>query len=448
MGLTQKHPFERCNPQGFNKHKLPGCNKDYANVYRHPNAPNFEDKENKADYTDDDQEYLKNSHPQQLKLENFVALKSPSVMKDGENSPEAKPSPHPVIFNDDLKEKKTPNVQNPNDFPALSSCSKDSTIENTNSEASANKRLEKYLTNWNKITQSSFKTPPKKVSNISYNKVAVKPHKDRYSLRNTTGMFPKYMDKPETMAKNAQFTNLEMDDPIFLIGRKDVILDSNVKLAKPHHKVLDTKIAVQMCIAFLYDPSHFYFHYDESTLKYLINSMHKYYDNLAPNELLIHENNLQKNLLVAAKIFNYWHRAVICGKKEDMIRLKICDFGDCLLVHRQNIRYMVEMFIDIPVLCCKGRVAGIVPNNTQQPSSDWCAEAVEFFYNRAFNQPLFMTIRSYNVVNDIYEVELSEQITSSITIGEEMVKEKYAKPISLNSTFPYAIIFTHNHLSE
>lgn len=355
----------------------------------------------------------------------------------------------------------TPNVKNRFDFPSLPL--KENNLTSFSSSDDSDEldsiSMQNEAKSWSKVAQQkAFKTPvrsrilkvstPPKITpkpsvpSQSATKKKVQSVSSKSSFRPLMNLEykPPTAKELDTPPRNPKFINIQNDDPIYLIGYHGVIINPSVKLSKPLHRVLQSKISFPVHMSAIDDPTHFCLQYDETALQQLFNNMQRYYENLPVNGLLVHETNLKKDLLVAVKAFNFWHRATICQTTNGngKVLVMFSDFGHSYEVPRERIRHMITAFTDYPQLFFRAQLAGVSP----QSSSVWSEEASKLFYKKVSSKELFAVLRYYNENEGIYEVDLSENLTSSTTVAEDLIQARLAKAVSLKTTFPYAIIFS------
>lgn len=403
------------------------------------------------------------------KPSNFVRQLSPSpsvasVLKQSPPPPPCRP-----------QQDKEVNVKNRSDFPSLLlSGNKQSTVSSDESEEFDSISMVQCsygAKSWSKVAQQKVRsrtpvrsrilkvsTPPKIASKASKSSMPTSTtRKKSFGAPNNVSCRPLKKFEPSavekkpkcppptvkelfTPPKNPKFLNVQNDDPIYLIGYHGVILDPRIKLSKPLHRVLQSKISFPVHMSMIIDPTHFCLHYDEQALQQLVNNMQRYYEDLPASGLLVHERNLQINLLVAVKVFNVWHRAKVCQTTNGNgnVLVMFSDFGHSVEVPRSCIRHMISTFADYPQLFFRAQLAGVSPHD----SSVWSDAACDLFHQQVSDKELFAVLRSYNYDNSVYEVDLSEMLTSSTTIAEDLIQARLAKAVSLDTTFPYGIIFS------
>lgn len=243
--------------------------------------------------------------------------------------------------------------------------------------------------------------------------------------------------------KKLPFNNISIDDPIFLVGYKGVILNPNLKLTKPHPKIFVTKVSFPVHVAIINDPSDVTFHFDDASLRRLFNDMQTYYEELPVTALMINDINFRAGLLVACNIFGFWHRASISGDlyENGCVEVTFEDFGYSLEVHRDRLRHLISTFAELPRLCFRASLVGVEALDETQ---GWSYETLDKLKKLTYGKLLFASLRSYDASDDIFLLDLMESPTSSKTISNELIEANVAKAAYVDETLPFGYIFPYS----
>lgn len=427
------------NPQGFNKLKSKGNAKNLINTYKHPNHVKLDDeKENAVD-----NEYAPTGG---ISLADFVPLDSPispefSVWDANLTSAaDVVKFPPPPTFKSQSyagDTKTLPNVQNPSDFPSLPEKHEkigklfDDPEDNTRENISPAK-------NWNEVAKKTiYKTPsPKRSSSVpprmikrtqSAGPAKNKVHVAYNAVRVTT--------IPEVQVQNAI---MPIDDPIFLTNFPDIIMDPTRRLKKPRIRTVDKRITLPMYITHYSNPTNFFYQYCEISLCRLMREMQSFYKAEAKRALMISKINIRVGLLCAVLERNTWCRGIIWDSPDTngQVKIILADFGNPIQTEMRNIRYLLDKFTRDPQKCVRGSLAGVKPFRNEK----WSNESLQKFFSMACGKSVQGTLVAYNAEQDSYILEISEKLTSPLSIGEQLITAKMAQPVFVEKPYPYAIL--------
>jgi Tudor domain len=238
------------------------------------------------------------------------------------------------------------------------------------------------------------------------------------------------------------FHNISIDDPIFLVGYHGVILNPNLKLLKPHPKIFGSKVSFPVHVAIINDPGNVTFHFDDGSLRRVFNDMQRYYEELPSTALMINDINFRTGLLVAVKIFGFWHRASISGElyENGSVQVTFEDFGYSLELHRDRLRHMISTFAELPRLCFRASLVGV----EALEDNDWDDESQEKLMELTLGKTLFASLRSYDASEDIYTIDLVQNFTTTKSISDELIAANVAKSAAFDTTLPYGYIYPYS----
>lgn len=219
----------------------------------------------------------------------------------------------------------------------------------------------------------------------------------------------------------------------------EVISDPNFAIPNPKIKQLFRKIMFEVNFTEIDSPSHFWFQYAEKSLDLLMNNMHDTYSILAPDELAVKVEELKVGLVVAAKVFDAWHRAQVAlePNTNGEALLFFVDFGTISMVNVSKIRYLLKGFGEEPVKALRGSMVGVCPKD---PANGWSHDALKSFINLTTENKIFASIRFHRENENIFELDMNEQVPSSVNIVEALIDQGFAQPEEIKQSLPYAIL--------
>lgn len=218
----------------------------------------------------------------------------------------------------------------------------------------------------------------------------------------------------------------------------EVISDSSFVIRNPKIKRLFRKLMFEVHFTEIDSPSHFWFQYAEASLDLLMNNMQDYYSTLAEDELYVNVKQMKVGLVVAAKVFDVWHRAKVAVEPNaNGDALLFCvDFGTIAMVHVSNIRYLLKRFGEEPAKALRGSMVGVCP---KEPENGWSYDALKAFTNLTNENKIFASIRFHRATENIFELDMNDQIRSNVNIVEALIDQGFAQPEEIKQSLPYAI---------
>lgn len=178
----------------------------------------------------------------------------------------------------------------------------------------------------------------------------------------------------------------------------------------PECKSLTTSIMKPMEFLILeaVNPHRFWFTEpsNQHELQELKRNMKEFYDNLSENNLRYEPKELIKELYVAVKYNEIWHRAkVVSINHLDAVRVYYIDNGTVDDVSDIcHIRYLMPQYMDLPAVAQRG-----VLSNIQPKGGIWNKEAVKYFTKNFTNKTLPGIIFKINSTDSSYYVALKSQ---------------------------------------
>ena len=141
-------------------------------------------------------------------------------------------------------------------------------------------------------------------------------------------------------------------------------------------------------------------------LQELTQSMKEFYNNLSENNLRYEPEELIRDLYVAVKNNEVWHRAkVVSINSLNVVRVFYIDNGTVDDVPDiSHICYLMPQYMDLPAVAQRG-----VLSNIQPKGGVWSAEAVKYFSNNFTNKTLPGIIFKMNPTDSSYYVALKSQ---------------------------------------
>lgn len=229
-----------------------------------------------------------------------------------------------------------------------------------------------------------------------------------------------------------------LDSPIYRIEYPEIIQDCSFKIPKPKLKTFDYKLLFEVHMVVVFSPSQFYFQYGEQTIGALMNELNHLYSIIPKDDLVIDVTNIKPGLIVAAKVYDSWHRAQVMLKPDDRhnVMLFFVDFGTQIAVNVSDIRYLLKVYAVEPSKALRGSLFGICPKDE---ADEWEPFVRQQFFARVANKKLFATIKSYFEEGNVYELELNETVSGVMSVNEQMVLSKFADQEVTRETFPFAI---------
>lgn len=229
-----------------------------------------------------------------------------------------------------------------------------------------------------------------------------------------------------------------LDSPIFRIDYPEIIQDCRFKIPKPKLKTFDYKLLFEIHMVVVFSPSQFYFQYGEQTIGALMNELNHLYSIIPKDDLVIDVFKIKPGLIVAAKVYDSWHRAQVMTQPddEDKVMMLFVDFGTQIAVNVSDIRYLLKVYAVEPSKALRGSLFGICPKDE---ADEWEPFVRQQFFARVANKKLFATIKSYFEEGDVYELEVNETVSGVMSVNEQMVLSKLADQEVTGETFPFAI---------
>lgn len=141
-------------------------------------------------------------------------------------------------------------------------------------------------------------------------------------------------------------------------------------------------------------------------LQELIVNMKEFYNNLSENNLRYEPKELIKDLYVAVKKNEIWHRAkVVSDDSFNVVRVYYIDKGTVDDVSdNSHIRYLMPQYMDLASVAQRGVLSYIQPKGGL-----WSKEAVKYFTQNFTNKTLSGIIFKVNPTDSSYYVALKSQ---------------------------------------
>jgi len=233
--------------------------------------------------------------------------------------------------------------------------------------------------------------------------------------------------------KKEVLSDLEIDDPILLMGFPEINCDPNYKLsieAAPKNFEVES-----IYVAEIYSPVQFWFQFESSDVQKMMEDLQADYTKLAEHDLQISDVNLKVGLIVACYVsdFGLWHRAVIIKSinEKRQLRLFFIDYGTVGKATIKNVKYLFKSYLVYPRFSYRGRLAGVKPPNG---ALAWSENQVNKFIQHVANREMQATVVKYDEPNDVYELELKHEerrTTKRVNLKKWIVKNCLADAIVL-----------------
>lgn len=209
-------------------------------------------------------------------------------------------------------------------------------------------------------------------------------------------------EKPRDYNSNPEYKTEITDQMNQLLLR-----DRNGKV--PECKSLINKIMkpIDLLILEAVNPHRFWFTEPSNPqLQELTNSMLQFYDNLTDNNLRYEPEELIRDLYVAAKNNESWHRAKIVSVSPlNIVQVFYIDKGTVDDVSDiSHIRYLMPQYMDLPAVAQRG-----VLSNIQPKGGIWSKKAVKYFSKNFTNKTLPGIIFKINPTDSSYYIALKSQ---------------------------------------
>lgn len=370
-GVINDFSFPRLNPQGYAKTTL--GNNHGNNIDNKPAVSTSAFQTNVTGvYRPLDQLKEFEVQDEQLDEETFMM----SAYEDPQHHEDRK------TFADALEEKKmkpTPSVLNPFEFPSLpakQSLRVDPSIYEVPSDESRDEQQE--VIDYVKALELA---PSPVVENV-------KPRAKTTPPKRVLGM-PSHLDCP-----------------IFHVYRyPPLVTDSSDCIPKPKLHQFNKKVIFEVNLTVVHSPWQFYFQYHDRSFDLLCNRMDLFYSHLPEGDLIISKLNMKKNLVVAARIKDSWHRAIVLDESSsnEEFNLFFADIGNQLSVHIKDVRYLLKSLLTQPARALRGSLAQV-----REKNSHISKNKNQTFFNVVSNMKLFASIRKYDKENDVHSVDLSQ----------------------------------------
>lgn len=178
----------------------------------------------------------------------------------------------------------------------------------------------------------------------------------------------------------------------------------------PDSKLLTNSIMkpIEFLILEAVNPHRFWFTElsNKHELQELIVNMKEFYNNLSENNLRYEPKEFYKDLYVAAKKNETWHRAkVVSVDPFNVVRVYYIDNGTVGDVSdNRHIRYLMPQYMDLPTVAQRGVLSYIQPKGGL-----WSKEAEKYFTKNFKNKILSGIIFKVNPTDSSYYVALKSQ---------------------------------------
>lgn len=116
----------------------------------------------------------------------------------------------------------------------------------------------------------------------------------------------------------------------------------------------------------------------------------------------IAQNNVHEGLLIAVRYFEIWHRSKIIKKlSDDWVRVFYVDFGTVEDVNLESIRFLMEEFVELPVVTRRGVLSHVNP-----PKEVWSQKAIKFFKDQVMKKKIETKVFMRNESDESYYLGL------------------------------------------
>lgn len=225
--------------------------------------------------------------------------------------------------------------------------------------------------------------------------------------------------------RNTKFVSkMLFDDPFFYVHLPAHNRDENLKLPEP------PKMQPNMEMAFseIDSPTHFWFHTVENFES--INQLHinidAAYSKLKDNDLKIAPENIKMGLIVLCKHvgLDKWFRARIQRKAKYNATVFFIDYGTTELTTFDNIKYLMNEFMEYPEFCHRGRLYGVMPAT----SEGFLNQDREFLLREYTNVTLKAEVKYFCERQKTYELQI-QYIDSGKDMAKRLFVRNICKPI-------------------
>lgn len=271
-------------------------------------------------------------------------------------------------------------------------------------------------------------------------KVAAKAEQEVFNVEE----YEEYEEEAQDESQMNQFEQfvVDFDDPIFRVNYPEVIIDPKFVIPNPMVKSLDRKLTIAVRVTNVYSPSQFWFQYGFETLRPLMRDLQDFYKSLPVNDLIVPSQKLIPGFVVAAEVFGIWHRAQVIDEPNlnGDTNFLLIDFANNAFVHKSHIRYLLKHFTNDPKKALRGSMVGACPKND---NDEWSMKSRKRFFDMVSGKKCFATIRSYRDVDEVFEMDISDQADAPMNCAQLLVFVGLADTVNINESFAFAMIMPY-----